>query len=126
MVEHLRLHDRAGQRDHDERGEAAGGYPGGPHGEAVRRGPQISACAENCDQGVYTCTCRGSELCSSPLTSLSAQGTRVAQKATSGIQAYPIELVVEILRKVRFSHVLTRTERHKIPVLINSLIANTL
>jgi len=40
--------------------------------------------------------------------------------------AYPIEQVVAILHKVRFSSDLSRQERQQISFLINSLMANTL
>ena len=40
--------------------------------------------------------------------------------------AYPIEQVVAILHKVRFSSALSRHERSQISFLVNSLVANTL
>ena len=54
------------------------------------------------------------------------QGSSMSRKQQVMSHAYPIEQVVAILHKVRFSSDLSRQERQQISFLINSLMANTL
>lgn len=55
-----------------------------------------------------------------------SQGSSMSRKQQVMSHAYPIEQVVAILHKVRFSSDLSRQERQQISFLINSLMANTL